>query len=361
VEILTMNTNRLFKTTILDKNFSTMTPALRLLLFPVLSTAAEQNEYLESISAHADAIGWHLGRTDIETFQSQMQLFFEQVLKTLRGKLNFLTLAFDETFLPYYGRKSKESVWIHGYTNKIKGATGSYKFMVVSIVVGAQRFALFALPMATTDKSVKMVDNILTCIKREFHVSLVLLDRGFASKELVSTMEQQHQKYIALCPKWKNVQQFLKQGITGICETKKLVHHRREANVHMQYVLAYGLLEHDWVFLTNTTLSGMDLVRAYKARWSIETTFRVMDHADIKSKSTNIVIRSFLFLLSIVLYNMWIEQREEQEMTFTQFLDALAMAHTSLDTMIEKIRSAKEALGVPLTTQEKKILSYSVA
>ncbi len=337
-----------------------MTPALRLFLFPMLSTAAEQNEYLESVSEHADAIGWHLGQTDIETFLPLMLLFFEQVLKILRGKLNFLTLAFDETFLPYYGKKGKESVWIHGYTNKIKGATGSYKFMVVSIVMRNQRFVLFALPMATTDSSVKMVDDMLTRIKREFHVSLVLLDRGFASKELAHTMEQQNQKYIALCPKWKNVKKYLKQGITGICETKKIRHHRRETRVHMQYVLAYGLLEHDWVFLTNTALTGMDLVRAYKARWGIETTFRVMDHADIKSKSTNIVIRSFFFLLSIVLYNLWIEQREELEMTFTQFLDALAMAHTSLDKVIEKVRIAKEALGIALTAQEKRILSCMV-
>lgn len=337
-----------------------MTHELRTLLFSTLSTAAEQNEYLEGLTSHADAIGWHLGKVDILDFIEQLNAFFLLFLITLKRDttLNFLTLAFDETYLPYYGKKGGTTPWIHGYKNKVKGARGSYKFMSVSIIVRNQKFVLFTLPMATSDKSVVLVDELLTKIKKHFHVSLVLLDRGFASKELAYNMEQQNQKYIALCPKWKNVKQFLEQGITGICETKKIRKHRREMVANMQYVIEYNLLKHDWVFVTNTDLCGMDLIRAYKARWGIETTFRVMDQADIKSKSTNIVIRTFFFLMSVVLYNMWIEQREELGLTFSKFLDVHALSQKSLCQVIEEVKCAKETMGVPLTQEEKRMLSF---
>jgi putative transposase len=350
-----MKTHRLLKKTIFDKYFSKMTPALRILLFSILSTAAEQNEYLEALTQHSDAIGWHLGKVDILDFILQLNIFFETMLKSLkrRGIMNFLTIAFDETYIPYYG-KNTESAWIHGYKNNVKGATGSYKFMVASVVVRNEKFVLCMLPMATCDNSVKLVDEFLTRIRKHFHVSLVLLDRGFASKELAYSMEQQNQQYIALCPKWDNVKKFLEQRLTGICETKIISDHRREKVAKMQYVIEYGLLEHDWVFLTNTNLSGMDLIRAYKARWGIETTFRVMDHADIKSKSTNIVIRTFFFLISLVLYNLWIDKRENSSCTFTQFLDMVALASKTKEQILDEWKKARQEMGKIVDSEQEK-------
>jgi IS4 transposase len=330
-----------------------MTHTLRTVLFPILSTVAEQNDYLEGLTSHADAISWHLGQVDILDFIDQLNNFFTSLLNEIKQTttLNYLTLAFDETYIAYYG-KNTDSSWIHGYNNKVKGATGSYKFMVASIVVRNQRFSIGMLPMATSDNSVQLVDEMLTRIKKEFHVSLVLLDRGFASKELVYTMDQQNQKYIALCPKWKNVKRFLEQGIIGICETKIIRQHRREIIAKMQYVMEYGLLEHDWVFLTNTDLRGMNLIRAYKARWGIETTFRMMDHADIKSKSTNIVIRTFFFLISLVLYNLWIAQRDELQCTFTQFLDMIALAQKPKQQVLDEWVRAKKKVGNSLLSEQ---------
>ena len=332
-----------------------MTSALRLLLFNILSTAAEQNDYLESITQHSDAIGWHLCKIDILDFTLQVNQYFEDFLKSLSkdGNMNCLTIAFDETYIPYYGRNT-DSAWIHGYTNKVKGATGSYKFMVASVVVRNQKLVLSMLPMAISDSSIVLVDQFLTKIKKRFKVSLVLLDRGFASKELAYIMEKQDQKYIALCPKWKNVKKFLDEGIIGICETKIIRDHRREKQVNMQYSIAYNLFEHDWVFLTNTGLEGIDLVRAYKARWGIETTFRIMDCADIKSKSTNIVIRTFFFLISIVLYNFWINERENRGVTFMQYLDALSLASKSKEQLIEEWKDARKQLTLNIGQNQKK-------
>jgi len=61
-------------------------------------------------------------------------------------------IAIDETHEPFYGRI--KTLWIHDYKNGVKGATGSYKYIVVSIVSGDLRFILLVIP----------IPKISTCI-----------------------------------------------------------------------------------------------------------------------------------------------------------------------------------------------------
>jgi len=354
-----MKTNRILTKEVLNKCFSKMSHSLKSILPSLLFNAAEERDYLENLTKHCDAIGKHLGQIDIIDFIEHLNNYFTLLIKQLSklGIMNFLTIAFDETYIPYYG-KHTESLWIHGYTNKIKGATGSYKFMVASIVLNEQKFVISMLPMSVIDNSVDLVDQFLRRIKKQFHVSLVLLDRGFASKKLAYNMDQQKQEYIALCPKWKNVKKFLKSQIHGICETKILRDHRKEKQIHMQYSIVYNFRGHDWVFLTNTKLTGTDLVHAYRYRWGIETTFRVMDHADIKSKSTNIVIRTFFFLISVVLYNLWIEERKNLNCTFASFLDMISLASKTEKQLLEEWQNAIEKIGKLLTENKRETPSW---
>ena len=104
----------------------------------------------------------------------------------------------------------------------------------------------------------------------------------------------------------------------------------------VNYIFAYSLLGHDWAFTTNCRMNVLALIMTYKGRWGIETTFRVMDLADIKSKSTEIVTRTFMFLVSIVLYNLWLEFKEKKPVTFEIFLDYLALASKSKKQIVEE-------------------------
>ena len=61
-----------------------------------------------------------------------------------------------------------------------------------------------------------------------------------------------------------------------------------------------------WVFVTNMEFTDfVKYKKLYKKRWNIETGFRVQDEATIKTKSTDIRVRYFLFLAAMLLYNMW--------------------------------------------------------
>ncbi|MFT7615941.1 MAG: hypothetical protein ACI8Y7_000768 [Candidatus Woesearchaeota archaeon] len=100
-----------------------------------LITAASETDYLENLTDKADTIHRHLSQIDICEFESLCASYFKAYLKQLRKEVDWqkITVAFDETFIPFYGKATNN--WINSYTNNTKGAVGSYKFMVCSIVV----------------------------------------------------------------------------------------------------------------------------------------------------------------------------------------------------------------------------------
>ncbi|MGB7001297.1 MAG: hypothetical protein WBE22_04700 [Halobacteriota archaeon] len=59
-------------------------------------------------------------------------------------------IAIDETHEPFYERIKNR--WIHDCTNSVKGATNSYKYLVVFIVSGNLRFVLFVIPIPKISK-----------------------------------------------------------------------------------------------------------------------------------------------------------------------------------------------------------------
>jgi len=62
----------------------------------------------------------------------------------------------------------------------------------------------------------------------------------------------------------------------------------------------------DWKFVTNLRfVDFVKYIKVYKKRWNIETGFRVADEAKIKTKSLDIRVRYFLFLVALILYNIW--------------------------------------------------------
>lgn len=69
----------------------------------------------------------------------------------------------------------------------------------------------------------------------------------------------------------------------------------------------------------------------YKLRWGIETTFRVQDEVRIRSKSTSILTRYFLYVLEALIYNLWVSLKG---MSFAAF-DLLLWLELLLEGKVE--------------------------
>lgn len=329
-----------------------MTPQIHRVLMGLLMTVAEQTTYLEDLSVHTDAIFWHLNKIEMSEFQSYLDNYLISMLKQFKNKnLPSVSIAFDETYIPFYGKPN--TFWIHGYNNKVKGATGSYKFMVCSIISRNKRYVLYAKPMYQGERTEKVLDDAITMIKKFLRISLILCDRGFFSAKIVNQLEKHDKGYLILTPKNKKIKRFLEAKELVVNDSLEFDKNKTRYKQDARYVFAYDIRGHDWVFTTNIQGDPRILVELYRCRWGIETNFRVMDHANIKSKSKNIVIRTFLFLISIVTFNSWLE--ESYGLTFERYLDKLALAHKNINQLVNEAIEAKRIFDIELTSEEKEI------
>jgi putative transposase len=346
----------IFGKILLNKCFSEISHEIRILLMTIFFDVASKNDYLENNTSHADCIGYHLSKISISHFKQYLDIFFLRMLKEIKriSKINNLTLAFDETFIPYYGKNL--NIWINSYTNNVKGATGSYKFMCCSVVIGSKKLLLYAIPMKNGDYTHKLVEHIIKNIKKYFRIKCVLFDRGFSDKRLVSRLNNLKIKYVILWPKYKNIKRHIKEQINEVTELRKVNYKFSNYPVNMRYVFTYEFEGHDWAMCTNIRKDPRSLVLLYKRRWAIETAFRVMDIADIKSKSTVIVARTFFFVVSILLYNLWMLYEYNYQCTFKTFVYEMRILHSNLFEQINQFLEIKLKYGAEFSQEEKKLL-----
>ncbi len=350
-----MKSTRILFKEVLKIIFGSAKPEIYAKLFSIFSEVASEKDYLENFTTHADAIHWHLNRVDILDFEQILQEYFHHFLKYLRKSVDWqkITIAFDETFIPFYGKAN--DYWVVSYNNKVKGSTGSYKFMACSIIVAKKRYILNIMPMHNYQDTNAVVDSMLETIKRKFTVETVLFDRGFCNKKLCRELEIKNLKYLILAPKWKNIARYLKEERTEVIENTKINERKTKTNFKWRFVFAYNKSGYDWAFATNLQDTPANLVKLYKCRWGIETNFRVMDFADIKSKSKNIVTRCFFFLISAFLFNSWLEF--DKDMTFESYLDNLALSQLDVNELFQKYKHAWGLFGRLLSEEEQGIVS----
>lgn len=275
--------------------------------------AAESHAYLEDVrGGFPSADTFHL-RTERRNLCEFRDSFFELTKPILRSFKEAVVMI-DVTEEPFYGRKKNE--WIHGF-QPLRGTTGCYKFMTVFVLIGSKRFFVDAIPLNVWNIKEEVLDEILSRITREIRVKRVLLDREFYSSEVIKMLEKHRVKYQILVPKNEGVKKILERttafkrlsyNVNGV--QTNLVVIKKEITKDGRF---------DWVFCTNCRLGKVsEYITSYKSRWNIETGFRVGDEAKIKSKSKNILTRYCLFLISLILYNLW--KVFEVKIPFKRFL-----------------------------------------
>jgi len=345
-----MEINKLVK-----KVFGSAKSELYVKIYNILSFVASEKDYLENNTIHADAIHKHLSKIDIDEFENLLDEYFINFLNELRKLVTWdkITIAFDETFIPFYGKPSDN--WVVGYNNKVKGAVGSFKFMVCSVVIKEKRYVLHVLPMHNNQDTNSTVYSMIDTIKSKFRIETILFDRGFCNKKLCRDLENMNCKYLILSPKRKDVLKMMESKTQEMIIKTIINENKSKKKYNWRYVFAYKSYGYDWAFVTNLKLNPNDLVKLYKCRWGIETNFRIMDFADIKSKSKNIVTRCFFFFISAVLFNSWLDLNKK--ITFEKYLDYLGLTSLTLNELILKFAEAKEYLGIKLTSEEEIILS----
>lgn len=296
----------------------------------LLMNAAQAKDYVESVSGfdpglpNVDTLFWRLDEcASFDRILQEYKKVVKRNIEAVKGQIRRrrFIIAIDETHEPFYGKI--KNLWIHDYTNGVKGATGSYKYIVVSIVSGDLRFILLAIPIPKISmENDYYVKELLVFVKSLIPIEIVLLDRGFYAWGVIKVLQELKLGYIILVPKYAKFKKWLKKGARLHEHQGKLNRDRTTYKISTYIAVLPDYKGFDWVFATNIKYDKIfRYVRYYKKRWGIETTFRVHDEVKIKTKSSKPMIRFALFVFECMLYNVW--QFFKGRVPFRRFVNIL--------------------------------------
>lgn len=178
------------------------------------------------------------------------------------------------------------------------------------------------------------------------------MDRGFYGFRVIDLLQTRRLKYIVLAPKKKEYQEILERGDGIHRYTSTYSDDKTVKEISFNFAVVRGYLGYDWLFATNIKLEDIHgYVHTYKKRWGIETTFRVQDEVEVKTKTRDMRVRYFLFLFEALVYDLW-----------QHFKDGLSFSSYALNIHLALImEQIEEAMRELLEDEETRELALRAA
>ena len=291
----------------------------------ILTDAARHQTYIETVCpSRSDTFHRQIKCLDKNKIAECLISTANEVLRKLR--IRNVTLAFDTTKEPYWGKNGGLNV---RQTKQERGTVEAFTWIVVSIVK-PKSIPLLALPYVQGADLADLVIEVFERLKSfKFSIKRCLFDRGFYIAHLISYLEANQISYLILAP----ANCALKRYADCVEKRGAFPHQMRYSRdmsawkVNTKIVIFKNIpvkdKKVDFFFATNLKTSNY-LLRWYRERWQIETNYRVEDEANIKSKSTNYLIRYFYFLISLLLHLLWIVNKNlNYYVPFKKYLDII--------------------------------------
>lgn len=299
-----------------------------------LVEAGRTHSYIETYNpSQSDTFHKAIKESDVTIFKHEFEKAVRTALKSLR--LGRVKVAIDITEDPYWGKNGS----FNTRSKFHEKSDESWQYVNLSIV--EPRFIpLMSLPYRQIDNLATLTIDLLEFLRcLPLKLDLVLFDRGFYIGELIDFLENKNGKrplpYLIFIPKNNAVKQYIEQTEKLGVFKHKIIYRKKKSRwkPNITIVICKGIWSSkvgsrlDWCFATNQQAS-LKLVRTYRKRWNIETGFRIQDEAQIKSKSSNPLIRYFYHLLSMLLILMWrISNKTEHYLVFKRFLKFLEITY----------------------------------
>ena len=270
------------------------------------------SELFHKTMPSADTLFYHLKKTsDWKVFE---KVFITEILDYVlkiaeqNGILSDrkMDVAIDETPWRFYGKHNTRMVV---GTKPERGTQWCFKFISLDVIAHNSRFTLCALPVIMDDEN-EMADLVIELVefaKQRIHIGKLLMDRGFVASSVINGMNRlgvqvlipaksnldavkknKHVKGPAIVPNW----------FMGHCRINLII--AELDGQRREFITNIPLTEKDAVL-------GQRLAEIYRTRWQIETGYRVKKYAFRgKTCSRNYSVRYFYFMLSVVLYDLWV-------------------------------------------------------
>jgi hypothetical protein len=232
-------------------------------------------------------------------------------------------LAIDLHLVPYYGAAYADPKEIYRGQNKA-GTNSFHAYASAYVAFHGQRFTVALTPVERGEDMKAIVQRLLTLARKGgVRPALLLLDRGFYSIDVIRYLQRARVPFLmpavargrkpaAATPAtgirayklWKRGgwgQHTLvtgkKKATVSICVHCGNHRGRRKKRGRSAWVYAY------WGIRPRSTRW---VAETYRSRFGIETSYRQLNEARIKTCTRNPVVRFFFVALALILRNVWV-------------------------------------------------------
>lgn len=228
-------------------------------------------------------------------------------------------ISIDETHTPFFGKRKKlneelkkkgSPAYIHGYTDKTPGATGSFRFLIISLCSSKIRIPLAIKMIGLSEKYNPWLKAHLERFLVLFPKTTILADRGFGKAVwFFEMLEELKADYIVRIPlRKKENKNKIKLGVDAFQYWMK------EAETKNKFLLTVRVVHDDEnrTYLLATNLEdkhNKTILKMYLERWDLENIFKDSDRAELPTSSRNPKMRLFCAVLSFLLFTLWQYER----------------------------------------------------
>jgi putative transposase len=246
--------------------------------------------------------------------------------KALRRR--FQTLAIDLTLIPYHGQPYRDPREIYRSQPK-SGTSHFHAYATCYVVRKGHRFTVAMTPVCRGERLEEVVRRLLGKAGRQgVRCRLLLLDRGFYSVAVIRYLQAARVPFLMpvvhrgrkpkngkpvtgtrAFARWKKsgwsthtlktpkATKYGKTATVAICVSCGNYRGRWKRHGRRTFVYAY------WGFQPG---SPRWVRETYRKRFAIETTYRQMNEARIRTCTRNPLLRLFFFGLAMILRNVWV-------------------------------------------------------
>ena len=250
-----------------------------------------------------------------------------------REKLNWrgkFDLAIDFVKIPRYKRKEnkgKKNRKDLKYTVKGKAKDGTHHahcFCTSDVIRRDEKFTLAVRPVFKRSNKASVVKNVVQYAKKHVKIGKIFLDKEYYAGKVINALKEIGALYVIAAPMNEGVKKQIKKAKKsgkGCYVTEYTVGSGRDSakttlvivdKLRMGEIKNKRAKDKDRFFVYATSITITDeemaysLSQEYRARWGIETGYRVKNDFRAKNRGLSYNVRFFIMITAVILYNLWV-------------------------------------------------------
>ncbi|MCX9026395.1 MAG: ISH3 family transposase [Candidatus Methanoperedens sp.] len=317
----------------------------------------------------ADSIHGYINSNSIDYMISSFRQINTEIIKHTNLKGTYQDAAIDFHDIPYYGEINTSG--IRGIKPK-NGTSWGYSFCSLDII-GDIKLTLDVIDINGLAKNYPiLIGSLLKNVKsKKINIKTLLMDREFFNSPVISTLHTLNQNYIIAAKSNKKINSILLEHKKKFGETSTVFEYQFKKGGPKFNIVAIHNPKYDpkdknnkgnheyHLFATDIMVTiASDITKKipeeYRKRWNIETGYRLKNAFKIRTCSKSPIVRTLLFLIQCLLYN--IESLLKQVIE----IDAYKLKSAISDAIVTVISEGYKALfTVPLQMFIKSLREYN--